>query len=73
MIIAGVHIVLGTEPCVVTGGFRECGDVRGNREDEFVWEFENCKDGMRRGWCMVRGLVKARTVAGLRFRRSQGL
>ena len=43
MVIAGVHVVLETEPCILTGEPWIWGDARENGKDEFVWEFENCK------------------------------
>ena len=31
----------------MTGEVRVGGDVRENGEDEFIWKFENCRNGMK--------------------------
>ena len=35
-----------TKSRIVTGELRVWGDVRENGKDKFVWEFENCENGL---------------------------
>jgi len=48
MVIADIHTILEAEPCIGTGEVRVWGDVGENGKDEFVWELENCENGMGR-------------------------
>ena len=45
MEIVGPPTTLNIRPEVVTGVLRIRGDVRENRKDKLVWEFENCEVG----------------------------
>ena len=47
MIIIDPNIIHHTEPCIVTGKLRVWADVREDRNDKLVWEFENCEVGSR--------------------------
>ena len=42
--IANPPHMLNAEPCIVAGGPWFWGDVRENKKDKFVWEFENCEN-----------------------------
>ena len=52
MVIIEPEIILSTEPYTVTGVFRIWGDVRENRKDKLIREFENCEN--RTGQMSVR-------------------
>jgi len=70
MAVAGHQIILNAEPCVVTGELLFWRDVRENRQDEFVWKFENYE----RYQLWTQGIdARVRTEAGLRYGGSQGL
>ena len=59
---AVVHAVLETEPCILAGELRGRGDAREDGEDEFVWEFEKCRNEMQRDCGLVqRSDTRART------------
>ena len=73
MIIANLHTVLDTEPCVVTGELRVWGNMREDGKDELVWEFENYENGTKQINFQYEGLVvRVRTEAGLGCGRSEG-
>jgi len=61
MVIVDLHIILSAESCIVTSESRLWGDVRENRKDKFVWELEDCKNGMEqisvRSKELMRGFV----------------
>ena len=44
MVIVEPETIQSTEPYIVTGELRVWGDVREERKDGLVWEFEDCEN-----------------------------
>jgi len=51
MVVVDLHPILDTKTCIRTGELRVWGDVGENGKDEFVWELENCENGV--GWVNI--------------------
>ena len=47
MVATQFPTVRHVEPGIVTGEVRFGADVRENRKDEFIWKFEDCRNGMK--------------------------
>lgn len=60
---------LNAKPCIVAGELRVWGDMRENGKYKFIWEFENCENGIARINIQPKGLTRKRTGAGLGCRR----
>jgi len=70
MVIVDDHGVLKTEPCIETGELWLWGDARDNGKDKLVWEFEDCETESQFTDSAERNDARARTEAGLGYRRS---
>ena len=75
MVIIDLRTILNVEPCMIADEMRIRGDVVEDRKDEFVWELENCEDGMEKANVnsVQRIDMRGRTEAGLVRGGSWGL